>query len=130
MTSCQAFYCTSEKGKCAKKLFCDYRSHPCQRIDWVTWTPLKPWSLICIYICILVCNTILNGSTTGVTNGAWTAKIPNPSEAPEFTSVFVGICVAWSLVFCVVFSGFVLFLLLIALSFFHGFWFLIIHLVS
>jgi hypothetical protein len=98
--------------------------------DWVTRTPLKPGSLICIYISISVCNTIFNSNTTGVTNGEWTAKTPNPSEAPEFTPVFVGICIAWSLVFCVVFSWFVLFLLLIALSLFHGIWFLIIHLVS
>ena len=26
MTSCQAFYCTSEKGKCEKIFFCNYRS--------------------------------------------------------------------------------------------------------
>ena len=26
MTSCQAFYCTNEKGKCEKKFYCIYRS--------------------------------------------------------------------------------------------------------
>jgi hypothetical protein len=26
MTSCQEFYCTNEKGKCEKTLFCNYRS--------------------------------------------------------------------------------------------------------
>jgi hypothetical protein len=26
MTSCQAFYCTNEKGKCEKICFCNYRS--------------------------------------------------------------------------------------------------------
>ena len=26
MTSCQAFYCTNEKGKCEKNFFCNYRS--------------------------------------------------------------------------------------------------------
>ena len=26
MTSCQAFYCTNEKGKCEKILFCNYGS--------------------------------------------------------------------------------------------------------
>ena len=26
MTLCQAFYCTNEKGKCEKNLFCNYRS--------------------------------------------------------------------------------------------------------
>jgi hypothetical protein len=55
---------------------------------------------------------------TGATYGAWTAY---PSCAPdhEFTpQVFSGICVAWSLVFCVRFCRllFVLFLLAIALS--------------
>ena len=26
MTSCQAFYCTNEKGKCEKNFFCNYQS--------------------------------------------------------------------------------------------------------
>ena len=26
MDSCQAFYCTNEKGKCEKNFFCNYRS--------------------------------------------------------------------------------------------------------
>ena len=26
MTSCQAFYCTNEKGKCEQIFFCNYRS--------------------------------------------------------------------------------------------------------
>ena len=26
MTLCQALYCTNEKGKCEKNLFCNYRS--------------------------------------------------------------------------------------------------------
>ena len=26
MTSCQAFYCTNEKGNCEKNFFCNYRS--------------------------------------------------------------------------------------------------------
>ena len=44
-----------------------------------------------------VCNQI---NTTGATSGAGTA---NPSEAPESTPVFSGVCVTGSLVLCVCF---------------------------
>ena len=56
-------------------------------------------------------------NTTGATSGARTAY---PSGAPEFTSVFSGVCVTRSLVLCVIFvdrvCSLVLFVLAIVLS--------------
>jgi hypothetical protein len=53
----------------------------------------------------MICSCCFNSNTTGVISGA---EIANPSRAPVFIPGFSGVRVAQSIVFCVVFCGYII----------------------